>query len=122
MRNYLEEFEEKDEKKIQKFLDDIKKFNDELKKSTGKIGSSSSALTEYITEGSYEIDDGKVEEKRDVYPDVKPSKPFMNVDIKPPEKDEPLQYKPAGNVPLLPPPPASAPRIRTNALNMKVVV
>ena len=63
MRTYIEEFDEDDENnenKPQKFLDDIKKFNEDLKKQNGKLGSSSSALTGYITDDSYYIDYGKV--------------------------------------------------------------
>ena len=60
MRTYLEEFDEDDEDDVQKFLDDIKKFNDNLKKQNGKLGSSSSALTGYITDDSYELDYGEV--------------------------------------------------------------
>jgi hypothetical protein len=106
MRNYLGEFNKKDEEKIQKFLDDIKKFNDELKKSTGKIGSSSSALTEYITDDSYYIDDGKVEEEPEPY--VKPS---MKIDDKPPPKKLPPPTP--QKLPL--PPPPSPPTVNATA-------
>jgi hypothetical protein len=69
MRKYRETIDKKEE--AQKFLDDIKKFNDELKKPSGKLGSSSETLTSDITDDSYELDYGEVEEKRDVNLDVK---------------------------------------------------
>ena len=58
MRKYREIIDKKEE--AQKFLDDIKKFNEDLKKQNGKLGSSSSALTGYITDDSYKLDYGEV--------------------------------------------------------------
>ena len=103
MRTYLGEFHEDDEDDAQKFLDEIKKFNDNLKESSGKRSYSSSASTDYITEDSYEIDDGKVEEEREPYV-AQDVKPFMKVDIKTRRDDNP-----AVQVPRLPPPPIPRP-------------
>jgi hypothetical protein len=58
MRKYRETIDKKE--KAQTFLDDIKNFNENLKKQNGKLGSSSSALTGYITDDSYELDYGEV--------------------------------------------------------------